>query len=115
VPDKTRPVVGKLPVSRTFLWLKQVNRDHDLAPNAFRVGFEISQLINNATNTAWPSQTYLAEVLGLSRRSVQNAIEQLVERNHLQLVSSGKGRGRSNHYRLFIKARMKPERGAENA
>jgi biotin operon repressor len=110
----SKPVVGKIPVRRKFDWLTQVNRDHALPPHAVRVAYEISQLINDASNTAWPSQAYLARTLGLCRRTVQNALNALIEQHHLIIVESGKGRGRANHYRMFIKARIKPEQGSEN-
>ncbi|WP_373867457.1 helix-turn-helix domain-containing protein [Microvirga aerophila] len=92
-----------------FKWLDQVSEDAELSPNAFRVAYRLAQHLNRDTNLAPPSQTLLAKRLGMSRRTVQAMIEQLVKRGHLQLVDCGRGRGRANHYRPFRKVRMKPE------
>lgn len=56
--------------------------------------------------SAWPSLTRLAEMCGMSRRSVIRSVERLVESGELERVRRGGRSGRggmSNGYRIHLK------------
>ncbi len=92
---------------REILWLNQLLGDGELPAGCFRLGYVIAQLWSRHTGYANPAQTTIAEVLQLSERTVRRLIGPLVERGHLEVVSTGLGRGHTSSYRPIIN---KPER-----
>jgi hypothetical protein len=85
-----------------FTWLNQVNTDSGISATAFRLTFAISQFINRGTLEAWPGQDTLAGIIGVSERTVRNALAELVARGHLE-VTPGHGPKNPNRYRWRIK------------
>ena len=82
-----------------FLWLKRVAGDADLPRAAYRLAIWLSDMFNlDHQGTAWPSHETLAKELGITRRSVVDAIGALVEHEHL--ASERRGQHRSNRYRM---------------
>lgn len=54
---------------------------------------------------SWPAQQTIADMLGVSIRSVRRAVQQLIESGHIELVHSGKGTNVTNRYRLTASAK----------
>jgi len=78
-------------------WIERVVRDQAVSPLACRVATLIGlHYLNRTSGDAWPSQGALAADLGVSRRSIQYALDDLIAAGHLAMVGS---RGRVNHYR----------------
>ncbi len=96
-PRKERP--------REILWLNQLLLD-GVPAECFRLGYVIAQLWSRHTDYANPAQSTIAEVLRRSERTVRRLIGPLVGRGHLEVVSTGLGRGHTSTYRPIIK---KPE------
>jgi len=90
--------------AQKFAWLLQVASDPDIAGSTCKLAIQIAcRFLNRKTNTAWPSQPVLAELLGLGTRgSVRYCVDQLVNGGHLA-VDVSHGRGTSNRYRIIIK------------
>ncbi len=92
---------------REILWCNQLLGDGELPAGCFRLGYVIAQLWSRHTGYANPAQPTIAAVLGLSDRTVRRLIGPLVERGHLEVVSTGRGRGHTSNYQPIIN---KPER-----
>jgi hypothetical protein len=92
-----------------FTWLNQVNAD-SVSATAFRLTYAIGQFINRGTLEAWPGQPTLAGIIGVTERTVRNAVAELVANGHLE-VTPGHGPKNPNRYRWRIK--NKNEAGAE--
>src|SRR5258706_15037415 len=90
--------------AQKFAWLLQVASDPDIAGSTCKLAIQIAcRFLNRKTNTAWPSQPVLAELLGLGTRgSVRYCVDQLVNGGHLA-VDVSHGRGTSNRYRIILK------------
>lgn len=59
-------------------WLRAVVEDHDLSHPTVRVGVHLAMRMNgNRQSGAWPSTETIAEVAGVSVRSVLYAIDEL--------------------------------------
>ena len=80
-------------------WLDAIIRDSNVTHFAFRVAYVISGFINRERGYAWPGQATIAGLLESTRRGVQKAIDNLVERGYLE-VHIGGGRGHANEYRM---------------
>jgi hypothetical protein len=94
-----------------FIWLNQINSDRGMiTATAFRLAFTIGQYINRGTLEAWPGQDTLAGIIGVTERTVRNALAELVARGHLD-VTPGHGPENPNRYRWRIK--NENEDGAE--
>jgi hypothetical protein len=89
---------------KRFQWLDQVASDPDISGSTCKLAILIAcRFLNRKTNTAWPSQPVLAELLGLGTRgSVRYCVDQLVAGGHLA-VQASHGRGTSNRYRIILK------------
>lgn len=85
-------------------WLDQVASDPAISGSTCKLAIYIAcRFLNRKTNTAWPSQPVLAELLGLrTRGSVRYCVDQLVTGGHLAVAVSH-GRGTSNRYRIILK------------
>lgn len=84
-------------------WLEQVAVDRDLAPQAARIAIILAtRYLNRETQTAWPSRETMAEDLGVTVKAVARGLVSLETGGHLA-VEHGRGRGRSNVYRLALK------------
>ena len=62
----------------------RVRDDHTLRPNAKLLYGELSALAQ-AEGYCWASNAYLAEQLGISKRTVEDLLRQLKEQGHIQL------------------------------
>lgn len=82
-----------------FGWIQRVTRDLELHPNARLLAVVIADFINNKSGVAYPSQKRLAEILGLSTRTIMNLLPQIVARGHIE-ITPGNGRGHASEYRL---------------
>ncbi|MEQ1755281.1 MAG: helix-turn-helix domain-containing protein [Micropepsaceae bacterium] len=82
-----------------FGWIQRVVRDFKLHPNARLLAVVIADFINSKSGVAYPSQKRLAEILGLSTRTIMNLLPQIVERGHIE-ITPGNGRGHASEYRL---------------
>ncbi len=85
-------------------WQNQVVADRDLTLLAFHVAFVIGQHINRESRKAWPSQTRIGVILGVTERAVRTAVKQLQDQGHLS-VCVRHGRGDSNQYQMILKNR----------
>jgi DNA-binding MarR family transcriptional regulator len=85
------------------VWLDHV-RDHvragTLDANTGHVALVLAVHYVNGRHEAWPSQTELAAVTGLSRRTVQRALDELEEHGMLERRHGRPARGFGNVYRL---------------
>jgi hypothetical protein len=90
-------------------WTDMMALDPDLSPKAFKVAAVIGTHFNNYSGDTYVTQERIARVVGLSRRTVQNAIVELeklgyviVGRRELGTRSDGRrvcgGRGIANTY-----------------
>src|SRR5258708_9088184 len=89
---------------KRFQWLDQIASDPAISGSTCKLAILIAcRFLNRKTNTAWPSQPVLAELLGLrTRGSVRYCVDQLVDGGHLAVAASH-GRGVSNRYRIILK------------
>jgi hypothetical protein len=89
---------------KRFEWLLQVAGDPAISGSASKLAIQIAcRFMNRKTNTAWPSQPVLAQLLGFqTREGVRRCVDQLVDGGHLTVAVSH-GRGTSNRYRLILK------------
>jgi Helix-turn-helix domain len=79
-------------------------RHAGLSDGEFRVAVELSEYSGMDKPVVWPSVRALAEACGMTERGVQKALERLVTKGVLALVSRTKGgRGCTNHWRLLTK------------
>jgi hypothetical protein len=89
---------------KRFQWLDQVASDPGISGSTCKLAIYIAcRFLNRKTNTAWPSQPVLAELLGIrTREGVRRCVDQLVAGGHLT-VEASHGRGVSNRYRIILK------------
>jgi hypothetical protein len=89
---------------KRFQWLDQVASDPGISGSTCKLAIYIAcRFLNRKTNTAWPSQPVLAELLGIrTREGVRYCVDQLVTGGHLA-VQASHGRGTSNRYRIILK------------
>jgi Helix-turn-helix domain len=87
-----------------FLWLQQVATDRTLPPMAASLAIVLAGYVNQRSGDAWPTQETLANAVAVNIRSVRRTIAELVERGHLEVVSS-RGWHRPNSYRPIWKDR----------
>lgn len=61
----------------------------------------IGSYLNHTSGDAWPSQTTLANDLGVTTRAIQKSLDALIGAGHLhrEVPSLTLGRGHTNHYR----------------
>jgi hypothetical protein len=87
-----------------FAWLLQIASDPSLSGSTPRLAIYIAcKFLSRKTQTAWPGQYVLAELLGIrTREGVRRCIDQLVAGGHLA-VDVSHGRGFSNRYRIILK------------
>jgi len=92
-----KPVLGSF--SKRMEWLERVSRDPDCRgmPLAVAVQFA-ARYFNATTGRAWPALATLAKTLTVGRRSVQRALDVLVETGHLKREVGGGGSGHTNSY-----------------
>jgi biotin operon repressor len=84
-----------------LVWLRQVAADRRLVGQAMRVAIAISELVDQATHTARPTQQQIADRLGITSRTVRAAIGALAKRGHLK-VTAKRGYAVTNICRLLI-------------
>jgi biotin operon repressor len=85
-----------------FAWIDRIVLDRNVPHFACRVAVLISnKYLNRTSGDAWPSQSKLAADLGVCRRTIQYALDTLIETGHIAVQVS---RGRVNHYRPIFKA-----------
>ncbi len=74
-------------------WLDQVTTDVGLSPVGARLCTLLAlRFLNRETGTAWPSQSVLTEMLGISETTLKRVVKELQERRHIEvIVSSGRG------------------------
>jgi hypothetical protein len=102
---------------RRFTWLDQVAADPGISGSTAKLAILIAcRFLSRKTNTAWPSQPVLAELLGIrTREGVRRCVDQLVDGGHLA-VEASHGRGSSNRYRIILKdvvAQNEPDEEAQ--
>lgn len=83
-----------------FLWLRQVFTDPAASHPACRVAGLLIDHINGVTGEAWPSQSRLAEAAGVTPRTIQNALQNLISGGHLNVRRTP---GVTNRYRPIFK------------
>lgn len=81
-----------------FVW------DAGLTTKAKVVASYLARCMNKDHNVAWPSLEMMAAKTSLSRRSVQNAIDELEGGGWITRESGGPGIGSSRYYAVFPKA-----------
>lgn len=107
-----RCVVSAKHTRTVFAWLNQVVNDPELPGSAFKVGYVISQHINEETGEAWPGLDTIAEKIGMSEGTAFAGVRSLSARGHLHVTPGRRGSGYSNRYRLIVKPQgntQKPE------
>ncbi len=106
---------------RTLL-LHAINEDHELTPHSRIVGVFLCGLVNVHSEQAWPSAEHISERLGISKRTVYRAIQQLEGRYFTVVRSKHTGapgeastsERRSNTYRpIWPPEHLAPERLSE--
>jgi helix-turn-helix protein len=88
--------------AQKFAWIDRLFRDRNVPHLACRVAMLISNHLNRTSGDAWPSQRQLAADIGVCRRTIQYALEALVETGHLAVQVS---RGDTNHYRPIFETK----------
>lgn len=86
-------------------WRAAVARESGLIPTRRHVALTLALWMNEAGESAFPSQATLAAATGLSERCVRDSLAQLVTTGWLELVHQGGLRGKrrsSNQYRAAI-------------
>lgn len=83
-------------------WLDGVASDLSVPNLSFRLAYVLGGYFNQTSGDAWPSQKTLAAKLGVTRRCIQMALNDLVLRGHLA-STLGNGRGNTNRYRPLKK------------
>ena len=84
--------------SRRLEWLERVARDPACRGLPTAVAVQLAaRYFNSKTGRAWPKVATLASALTANRRSVQRALDVLVEAGHLERELGG-GAGRTNSY-----------------
>lgn len=84
-----------------FKWLDQVSADHRISGQAFRLAYVlVSQFLDRRTREAWPSESTLANELGIKERQIRNLVGEIVAHGHLSSRRGGKGR--SNRYSCIL-------------
>ncbi len=90
--------------SQRLEWLDQVSRDPDMRGLPTSIAVQLaSRYVNSTTGRAWPGHALLATTLCANRRSIQRAIDALVDAGYLGRELGGTGR-RSNTYRLRFRS-----------
>ena len=87
-------------------FIDQVSSDLSLHANACRVAIALSGYVNSRTMMCWPTQERLAELVGLTERSVRSALNALADAGHLQVIQIVDKRyedRRRNGYRVILK------------
>ena len=85
-----------------FVWLRQVAADVDLAPTASRVAIALTVYFSREEDgAAWMSQATLARDLGISERTVRDALAGLIDRGHV--ISKRRGMKETNLYFAVLK------------
>jgi len=87
-------------------FIDQVSGDLTLNANTCRVAVALSRYVNSRTRLCWPTQRMLAELVGLTERSVRSALEALAKTGHLQVIQIVDKRYRDrrrNGYRIILK------------
>jgi len=99
-------VVGAAGVDRPYVtaqerldWHARMARDTDLSASALRVAILIGTYFNNRTGQTWLGRHDLADIAGMSLRSVDAAVDELECRGHM-VVTRRRGRGMANEFRL---------------
>lgn len=83
-------------------WLDQVTADVSLSHIGARLCTLLAlRFLNRETGTAWPSQSILTEMLGISETTLKRVVKELRERRHIEVIVSS-GRGRANEYRPLM-------------
>lgn len=96
-------------------WMAGIASDHSLTGSAVRIGNILADCLNGQTGLCNPDQLYLAEITGLSRRGVQEAIKSLAISGWIERTEGGKGKGNRTKYRLLKGAKNDTIKGADNA
>lgn len=81
-----------------FDWIDRVARDRELGALAKVVVMTLVSHMNRETRDAWPSQRTLADILGVTDRSVERSIKELQDRAHLFVDRAGARQ--VNRYRI---------------
>jgi DNA-binding transcriptional MocR family regulator len=97
IPSPTDP---KRSARIKFVWLRQVFTDPAVSHPACRVAGLLIDHINGATGEAWPSQSRLAEAAGVTTRTIQNALQNLISGGHLKVRRKS---GLTNRYQPLLK------------
>lgn len=87
-PDRARTPAEQNRIE-TRQWVEQVSLDPNLSPRAMQIAIFLAALIDRRASSRWrfwayPSQALLARLVGITVRAVQNAIEDLVDKGHLE-------------------------------
>lgn len=83
-----------------FLWVSNKVFDHfakQLNSTSFMLYLALCRLANNETQECFPSETYIADMIGVSDRTVRSAMKELIA---ISLVALSK-KGRCNLYTLL--------------
>lgn len=83
-------------------WLDGVASDLSVPNLSFRLAYLLGGYFNHTSGDAWPAQKTLAAKLGVTRRCIQMALNDLMLREHLA-ITKGNGRGNTSRYRPLKK------------
>ncbi|HMA70062.1 MAG TPA: hypothetical protein VKP67_01005 [Xanthobacteraceae bacterium] len=87
-----------------FNWLDQAEADHELAPAAFKVAYEIRKHFDWDTLRGYRSLKNICQKTGLCKGTVVDGLRALEARKHLAVVQKGTaGRGHSYEYQMVLK------------
>ena len=90
---------------KTFKWLYQLNADFELWAVCTKVGVQLTAHFNeeDQDGRAFPSCKYIADVIGVSEKTVIRAVRRMQAREHLRVIWGVPGRGHPNQYWMIIK------------
>lgn len=89
-----------------FAWLNQVKVDRSIPASDFKIAFQLTQKTSSAeferdrVLVTWQSRALLATEVGVSERTIHNAIKRMVGSCHI-VLEAGHGPGQSNRYVLI--------------
>lgn len=80
-----------------FTWIYRVMTDPTLHANAKVLAVVIANHAHEDRRDCWPSQVRLAELIGVTTKTVQNLLPSLVDRGYIE-ITPGVGRGVTHEY-----------------
>lgn len=101
-PSEATKLIEKTEASPVFCWRKEMLRDRSLSLAAKGLGALVADHMTIDRKTAWPKQSTLADICGVSRSTVHRHMRELVDAGWLTLSRQRKANGHMsiNEHRL---------------